>query len=672
MDEFYGGNVYSYSLEPTTPKGLHRYIDFVSMLPPHVQNRPDLMKIVLLFQDYLNDGYRLIPEPTTIRTYKNRIGDICGPSTETASYREIARPLNHDTSMYKKRLSSGLDYSNFGNDEIEDYYKERDLDTWAIEETAMDAYKEKYPNLLFGNSGELYSYYNEPKQYFDSLVYYAKMNNIVTNNIGRSDLFTNTFMYFSTASQDLTIGLDENSMTLAEMKKMIPVVGDLPKIIFSYYACDVDTFLTDFENFAGNTEVLFKVESRKVPFFYGISDYLDYNKNPDFASGGYMTFDKIKSSIASSAIKFLYSFRVSITFDARKNGSYLISNLFNLLPSSPIGTFAFEIKPENILDVSNFTFSRIPFVGSSLLSIYEYQHPERFYSEFSWQNEYRHDAKGASIAEKIYRMAYTKDPNVFDYEYLRLISQHFGYSIETDELEINQNSYYRNKEEKEAVLRNLIKNTPEYNRMKGTDSGIEMVLLSFGLVGRIVTLYTRGDSKIPGYVDFIDSKTVSGDIEEYLESEGIVVKDKYDNSGTLIGPYMYDLTGNEIGAYDESNVTTQMSEQFRSDSILGGGSVYDWYASPHFRVEFDLLKDYLNVAKSSELFTTIAKTIKRIKPINTVFQGFYAKLSAEYGSLFINPPVCMNKAKLIRYEDTGCSFEDKWSEQCALELTHDS
>ena len=177
-----------------------------------------------------------------------------------------------------------------------------------------------------------------------------------------------------------------------------------------------------------------------------------------------------------------------------------------------------------------------------------------------------------------------------------------------------------------------------------------MVLLSFGLVGRIVTLFTRGNSKVPGYVDFIDSRVVSGDIEEFVDAEDI---------DTSVG-------------YDEDTVTAQMSEQFRSDSTLGGSSVYDWYASPHFRVEFDILKDYLNIARSSEQFSTIAKTIKRIKPINTVFQGFYAKLSAEYGKLFINPPICINKSKLIRYEDTGCSFVDSWSEQCALELTHDS
>lgn len=670
MDEFYGGNVYRYSIEPTTSKGLHRYIDLMSMLPSHVQNRPDLMKIVLLFQDYLNDGYRKIPEPTITRTYKSKFEDICGPSTETTSYLEIARPLNHDTSMYKKRLSSGLDYSNMGNDSIEDYYKERDLSTWAIEDDVMDAYKAKYPNLLFGDSGDLYSYYNEPKQYFDSLKYYMKMTSVLSKYPGAIDLFANTFMYFSVANKDTSINLDEAAMTLDELQSLIPVEGDLPKIVFTYYACDANTFLKDFADFAGNTELKFSIEARKVPFFYGISDYVDHSTEPPFKniSG---TFDEIKANSQFIA-KYKNSFRVSFWYVDRKTGAFLKTNLFDNLPSVPVGDFAFEVQPESIADVVKFAYSDIPFIGSALLPIYAYEHPENFYSYFSWQNEYRHEAKGASIAEKIYRMAYAKDPNVFDYEYLRLISQHFGYSIETDEQEINQNSYYRTKDEKEEVLRNLIRNTPEYNRMKGTDSGIEMVLLSFGLVGRIVTLFTRGNSKVPGYVDFIDSKAVSGEIEEYLESEGITVKDKYDNAGTLIGPYMYDSAGNEIGPYDEDEVTSEMSEQFRSDSTIGGSSVYDWYASPHFRVEFDILKDYLNIARSSEQFATIAKTIKRIKPINTVFQGFYAKLSAEYGRLFINPPVCINKSKLIRYEDTGCSFIDNWSEQCALELTHDS
>lgn len=660
MDEFYGGNVYGYSIEPTTSKGLHRYVDLVSLLPVHIQNRPDLMKVVLLFQDYLNDGYRKIPEPTITRTYKSKFEDVCGPSTETTSYVEISRPLNHDPSMYKRRLTSGLDYSNLGNDQIEEYYKERDLGTWAIEDEVMNAYKQQYANMLFGDSGNLYSYYNEPRQYFDSMNYYMKMSEIVAENPTATDLFTNTFMYFSVANKNTSVNLDEASMTIDELKTLIPLEGDLPNIVFTYYACDAATFLADFHNFTGDSGLTFTVESRKVKFFYGISDYSDYNKIPPF-EGITGNFDDVSDEITSNYLNYKNSFRVSITYNARKTGAELKTNFLDKLGTT-VGDFAFEVKPENITDVVRFAYSEIPFIGSALLPIYGYEHPENFYSYFAWQNEYRHEAKGASVAEKIYRLAYSKDPNVFDYEYLQLISQHFGYSIETDEQEINQNSYYRTKEEKEEVLRNLIRNTPEYNRMKGTDSGIEMVLLSFGLVGRIVTLFTRGNSKIPGYVDFIDGKVVSGDIEEYLESEGI----------TVVDGEMFDQEGNLIGPYVEADVSAEMAEQFRSDSTLGGSSVYDWYASPHFRIEFDLLKDYLNIARSSNQFSTIAKTIKRIKPINTVFQGFYAKLSAEFGSLFINPPVCMNKSKMIRYEDTSCAFIDNWSEQCALELTHDS
>lgn len=645
MDEFYGGNVYKYSIEPTSDKGLHRYVDLMSLLPQHIRNRPDLAKIIYLFQDYLNDGYRKIPEPSITQSYKSTLGDKCRSPDGLTSYLEISRPLNHTTSMYKRRLSSGLDYSNYGNDPIEEYYKERDIDTWAIEDNVMDEYKSSNGNQLFGNSGGLYSYYNEPKQYYSSSQYYAKMNNLANTYPSQSDLFVNTSMYFSSNKRVPNSNLDEYSMTLDEMRTIIPVVGDLPKIVFTYYACNAEAFLSDFALFTGYTNLKFKVESRKMPYFYGISDYIDHNDNPPFANDAYVPFDQLDIDP-----EYKKSFRVSLTYDERHTGAFLNSNLFEFLPNTPKGDFAFTVYPETLDDVLMFSYPDVPVIASSLLVIYKYQHPEVFYSTFSYQNAYRHEKKGASVAEKIYRLAYSKDPSVFDYEYLALISQHFGYSIETDEQEINQNSYYKTKEEKEQVIRNLIKNMPEYNRMKGTDSGIEMVLLSFGLVGRIVTLFTRGDSKVPGYVDFIDGRLVSGDIEEFIEAEGVEV----DND------------------YDEVVESRKMSEQFRSDAQLGDTSIYDWYASPHFRIEFDILKDYLNIARSSEQFSTIAKTIKRIKPINTVFQGFYAKLSAEFGSLFINPPVCMNKGKMILNVDTRCIFEDNWTEQCALELTHDS
>lgn len=655
MDELYSSNVYRYSIEPTSSKGLHRYVDLVSLLPSHIQNRPDLMKIILLFQDFLNDGYRKIPEPFTTITYKNPL--IRGNDPQTISYIDIKRPLNHTTSMYKRRLAEALNYSNIEDESIEEYDKERDLYTWAIEDEVLDQYLKDNQLLIFGDSMDMYSYYNEPKIYLNPLTFYVKLNKIIANNPSETSIFQNVFMYFSTKNNKNLQNLDEASMSFNEMKSIFPLAGNLPIVNFNYYACDSASFLEDFNGFIGNTELLFKVESRKFPYFYGISEYLNNNEIPPFYDTSYKTFDDLISDPKFND-NYLKSFRVSITFNSRKTADSLITDFFDIIPDECIGTFSFEIKPESISDVILFASSDHQIIASSLQVIKKYEHPEQFHKTFGYQNEYRHPDKGASIAEKIHRLAYSKDPSVFDYEYLRLISQHFGYSLETDEDEINQNSYYKTKEEKEQVLRNLIKNTPEFNRMKGTDSGIEMVLLSFGLIGRIVTLYTRGNSKVPGYVDFIDGRAINGVIQDYLEYKGL----------NVVEGVIYDSSGTEIGPYNEDEITEQMSETFRINSVSNDSNIYDWYASPHFRVEFDLLKDYLNISRNSQHFSTIAKTIKRIKPINTVFQGFYAKLSAEYGKLFINPPLGISKAKIIANLDTNNSAIDEWQSQCALEL----
>jgi len=652
MDEFYGGNVFGYSIEPTSDKGLHRYVDFYSMLPEHIRNRPDLMKVIYLFQDYLNDGYRKIPEPTKTYTYKDKTEGVCGPSTETSSHTEVLRPFNHTPSMYKKLLSSALDYSNIGDDPIEEYNKERDLETWAIDFSVMDAYKLANSDILLGVSGGLYSYYNEPKQYYSVSDFYNKLQKTYANNEYSNEVFQDLFMYISSNKNDASLTLPEESMKLSDLLTLLPVAGGLPEILFTYYACEASSFLSDFAGFAGNTSVKFSIEAKKTQYFYGVSDTNSYSETPPFythnpdGSQKYVTFDNLNVDS-----KYHGSFRVSFGLQATSDVTE-IGAILALLPVDPIGYFAFTVYPTSLVDVGIFASTEIPCLASSLTTIRKYQHPEVFYSEFSKENQHRHPAKGASVAEKIYRLAYSKDPKVFDYEYLRLVSQHFGYSIETDEQEINQNTYYKTKEEKELVLRKLIDNMPEYNRMKGTDSGIEMVLLSFGLIGRIITLFTTQGDKADGYSKFIDGRLISGDINEYAEANNIV----------------YD----PLDPTQEETLSREMSNQFKSHSMLSGTSIYDWYASPHFRVEFDILKDYLNIARSSTQFSTIAKTIRRIKPINTVFQGFYAKLTAEYGKLFINPPIYMSRVKQIMVVESGCSFTDEWSTQCALELINDS
>lgn len=641
MDEFYGGNVYSYSVEPTSSKGLHRYIDFYSMLPDHIKNRPDLMKIVYLFQDYLNDGYRKIPEPTVTHSYKNLENGDCSSVNKLVSYTEVRRPFNHDPSMYKRSLTGGYDYVAFGDAPFEEYDKERDISTWAIDFDVMDAYKAAHSSVMLGLTSSRYSYYNEPKQYFSPVVFYSQLSSIV--KLYGNDALANIFMYFSEGVRDPRYSLDEAAMSLSEIMAKIPKhITSLPPIEFTYYACDASEFLDTFSSFNNLPNVMFRVESRKIPYFVGISDSKSYIEAPQFSHTDYRTFEDL--SIDAS---YTGSFRVSFKYEGRSSSDAIIAML-STIKSTYGGEFAFKVFPDTMVDVANFVSIDTNLVASALTVIHEYEHPEVFYEAFGGENQYRHVGKGASIAEKIYRMAYSKDADVFDYDYLKVIAHHFGYSIETDEDEINHNSYYRTKEDKEMALRKIISNMPEYNRMKGTDSGIEMVILSFGLVGRIVTLFTRGNGKKDGYAEFIDSRLVSGDIDEYAEAHDIELNSSYSEVATSI----------------------EMSKQFNTHAKISDTSMYDWYSSPHFRIEFDVLKDFLNISRDSSMFSTIAKTVKRIKPINTVFQGFYAKLSEEYGHLFINPPLGRMRIKQIMNTQSTCEFVDEWDSQCAMEMAN--
>lgn len=640
MDEFYKGNVYNYTLEPTSPKGLHRYIDFYSLLPPHIQRRPDLMKVIYMFQDYLNDGYRVIPEPTVTHTYKVKNSLACDKSDKVKSYSEIIRPYDHDTSMYKTAMAQAFAYDVAGIKHIEEYNKERDLSTWSIDANEMESYLSENSVDLIGIDPRVnYSYYNEPRQYSKIAGFYDLLNETIIANPNNSAVFSGVTMFISTLNATYKAAPDEEVMSLADLKSLFELNTIYPRIEFNYYACDLDSFKTAFSDFAGNTVVKFSIEERKIPYFYMISDATDYNTTPPFVTPHDMTYDELIAFLPTGI--YNSSFRVRFYLDVQ---SAQVADLTGMLDTIiGEGDFNLSVNITSLADMSPFVLNDIPCIASSLKIIPAYQHPEIFYSSFSYQNQYRHAAKGASIGEKIYRMAYSKDPDVFDYEYMNVIAQHFGYSMETDEEEINQNSYYKNKEEKELVLRQIVSNMPEYNRMKGTDSGIEMVLLSFGLVGRIISLYTMGDAKADGYAAFIDSRLISGDVEEFA-----------------------DATNNPDKNQDD--LAIEMANQFKSHPKIGNTVQSDWYPSPHFRIEFDILKDNLNISRMGDQFPIIAKTIRKIKPINTVFQGFYAVLTAEYGKLFLNPPTILNKVHQALYQKYDCSFEDNWISNCELEV----
>lgn len=638
----FDGNVYNYTLEPTSPKGLHRYFDFYSMLPDHFKRRTDLMKIIYMLQDYLNDGYRKIPEPTNTHVYKISNNSNCGIVKNEITLFEYRRPYNHDTSMYKGRITEAFKDSFSDIEHIDDYDKERDLSTWAFQDGVLSNYIKSNSENIYADCEFEHSYYLEPKIWKTSYEFYRKLKALVNENPLALGTTAHPSIYISTPINGggYTLGLDEKSITLPELIEYFNYPSNYSGVEFYYFACNLETFKSTFESFAGDTNCRFSLESKNTPYFYGISEDLS-NETRFPTLFNELTFDEMMYILPS---KFNGSFRIKFKFNSSSTSSEIKTELMKIVDQ--YGSFAFNVNVDS-LDVA-YAFSRyaIPCIASSLLIIQKYQHPELVYSTFASQNVNRHDAKKASLAEKIYRLAYMKDASVVDYEYINLISQHFGYSIDTDEDEINSNTYYKTKAEKEAVVRKIVGSLPEFNRMKGTDNAIEMVLLSFGIVGKMIQLYTIGDERRLGYAGFVDARIVTGDIDEYAQAST--------------------LTQSETA--DENTYAEKLSRELTLNSRLSGTSIDDWYPSPHFRIEIDMIKDNLNILKSSIHFKAISKTIKKIKPINTVFQGFYATLMAEYAGLFLHKPLTLTKVYQIAEIPPNDIVIDEWNTACGLEF----
>lgn len=661
------GNAFNYNLEPSSPKGLHRYLDFISMLPEHVQNRDELVNFVYMFQDYLNDGYRKIPDPVTTYQFVNKNANKCGITPEKVTLTERKRPYNHTPSMYRERMGTPITPSGYSVTNgvgswavpaqdvsyVEEYDKERDLDTWAIPEDVMSVYKTTNDTILLGNnSGGLYSYFKENRQWRSVLEYYTAFSAIV-DQYGT----TNTFpvnLFLSTNEASITSSLAESTLTLDQTKEFFDVEGDYSNIEFYYYACSMTDFLSDFFSFAGDASVLFTLADTKYQQFNGITDTTNYATTPYFSFEN-LTYDEI---VADNNIPSEYNsnFRVIFKIDPSVNPTVNKTDILTML--NGIGDRGYYAISANITSLAQFTpfvtgaaYPNVPCIGYALTVIPAYQHPDVFFNYFSDQNEYRHDPKKASIVEKIYRLAYMKDPSVVDYEYIGLVSRHFGYSIETDEDQINQNTYYITKEEKEEVVRRIISNMPEYYKMKGTDNGIEMVLLSFGLVAKVIHLFTRGDNKTDGYVEFVDERYVDSDIVNY-------------NS---ISP----ITPTQPATIAEEQLSRSLAQQLHGNARVSGTAFDDWYPSPHFRIELNILEDNLSILRSSVQFNTIAKTIRKIKPINTVFQGFYGVMMAAYEKIFLNPPSTLSRA-YMNHTMTSVSdprvIDDRWVTFCGIEV----
>ena len=169
------------------------------------------------------------------------------------------------------------------------------------------------------------------------------------------------------------------------------------------------------------------------------------------------------------------------------------------------------------------------------------------------------------LVEKIERIAYNKDPRAIDLQLIQYLARYMGYDLTDWANDIVQSPYYSNPKEVESAIRRAVEQLPQYYALKSTESGLELLLLTLGIVGELVTMWTPQNDP---YSEFIPD---------------------------------YQLRGREYA---------DMQEGLRTSYI----------PTPHFAINVNIAGNFENQILQGDQ-QRVVSAINRFKPINTVFDG---------------------------------------------------
>ena len=177
------------------------------------------------------------------------------------------------------------------------------------------------------------------------------------------------------------------------------------------------------------------------------------------------------------------------------------------------------------------------------------------------------------LAEKIARLIYQKDPNVIDFELIGYLGRYLGYDITTVLEDIENSPYYTTDAEVDMALRKAIENLPAFYALKSTESGLQSLLLTFGIIGEMVTMWTETDDP---YASFIPDYQI---------------------------------------------------ESAQSQNTASGKNI-SYIPTPHFKILANVEGAGFNQFLPGDVQRVI-KSVKSYKPINTVFDGMVKYLQAQ-------------------------------------------
>lgn len=187
---------------------------------------------------------------------------------------------------------------------------------------------------------------------------------------------------------------------------------------------------------------------------------------------------------------------------------------------------------------------------------------------FSYDNQNLSASPKISILEKIHRLSELHDPDLIDIDYIQFFAEHMGYRIDIDRNEIGfgflNSSAPCSASDNQKYLRFMVRNLPNWYKIKTTNDMIKIMLYSFGLVADIYNHYTKDYGE--------DSKNWKVD---------------YDG---------------DMRAIPDS-----------------------WYPTPHFTAIVDIDASLNNIFFKLQEGEKVVRAIESIKPLNGVFRGLTSK-----------------------------------------------
>ena len=169
---------------------------------------------------------------------------------------------------------------------------------------------------------------------------------------------------------------------------------------------------------------------------------------------------------------------------------------------------------------------------------------------------------GYPLAERIERLAYLRDPDVIDMDLIGYLARFMGYDITALADDIRSSNVYKDGDDREKAIRETVAHLPQFYALNGTKPGINMLMATFGLVGELITMWTRAD----------------------------------DPYGRLV-------------------------RQTDVDAMIAKDGTSSWVPTPHVTLDIKSNDTYNCVLMGNEELVRMREQIRRCKPINVVFDG---------------------------------------------------